>query len=176
MLLSGHFVQIAASLHVQIFPLDALGRSFQGCSSTRGKKKQPRAVNRSTKEPFKFEPTSTISSMSWHSQDPQRFLFFHGPIQTHLHTSNSCWRWVPASGRSGAKHTFKTRYRLYAGTFIPHGWEPADWNIALQMVQLSVQAVERTLDKTALLVLTKEEFNYMVGILMIRIQILKSIH
>jgi len=44
------------------------------------------------------------------------------------------------------------------------------------MVQLSVQAVERTLDKTALLVLTKEEFNYMVGILMIRIQILKSIH
>jgi hypothetical protein len=46
---------------------------------------------------------------------------------------------------------------LYAGTFIPHGRKPADWNIALQVVQLSVQAVERTLDKTALLVLTKEE-------------------
>jgi len=72
---------------VQIFPLDTLGRSFQGCSSTRGKKKQPRAVNRSTKEPTKFEPTSKISSMSWHSQDPPRFLFFfHGPIQTHLHS------------------------------------------------------------------------------------------
>ena len=42
-------------------------------------------------------------------------------------------------------------------TFIPHGRKPADWNIALQVVQLSVQAVERTLDKTALLVLTKEE-------------------
>ena len=46
---------------------------------------------------------------------------------------------------------------MYAGTFIPHGRKPADWNIALQVVQLSVQAVERTLDKTALLVLTKEE-------------------
>jgi hypothetical protein len=32
-----------------------------------------------------------------------------------------------------------------------------DWNIALQVVQLPVQAVERTLEKTALLVLTKEE-------------------
>ena len=32
-----------------------------------------------------------------------------------------------------------------------------DWNIALQVVHLSVQAVERTLEKTALLVLTKEE-------------------
>jgi len=42
---------------------------------------------RHTKEPTKFEPTSKISSMPWHSQDPPRFLFFfHGPIQTHLHS------------------------------------------------------------------------------------------
>jgi hypothetical protein len=40
---------------------------------------------------------------------------------------------------------------------IPHRREPADWNIALQVVQLSIQAVERNLDKTALLVLTKED-------------------
>ena len=40
---------------------------------------------------------------------------------------------------------------------IPHRREPADWNIALQVVQLSIQAVERNLDKTALLVLTEEE-------------------
>jgi hypothetical protein len=40
---------------------------------------------------------------------------------------------------------------------IPHGREPADWNIALQVVQLSIPAVERNLDKTALLVLTEEE-------------------
>jgi hypothetical protein len=55
------------------------------------------------------------------------------------------------------ENAFKKRYRWYAGTFIPHGREPADWNIALQVVQLSIQAVERNLDKTALLVLTKEE-------------------
>jgi len=59
--------------------------------------------------------------------------------------------------KRNTKNTFKKRYRWYAGTFIPHGREPADWNIALQVVQLSIEAVERNLDKTALLVLTKEE-------------------
>ena len=83
--------------------------------------------------------------------------YLQGPIQTHLHTFKRMLKMNCRKRPKRRKNTFKTRYRLYAGTFIPHGRKPADWNIALQVVQLSVQAVERTLDKTALLVLTKEE-------------------
>merc|ERR1712216_869565 len=58
--------------------------------------------------------------------------------------------------KRGKTH-FQDKIPVVCWTFFPHGRKPADWNIALQVVQLSVQAVERTLDKTALLGLTKEE-------------------
>ena len=84
--------------------------------------------------------------------------FFFARTHSHLHLFELMLKMIQHDdGRSETKTTFKTRYRWYAGTSIPHGRKPAYWNITLQVVQLSIKAVERTLDKMAVLVLTKED-------------------